>query len=96
MRLVAPHGGAASFCLQGGRYHQRVAQAQSSETVETALRMVEHTMPLLPPAEYEPALRRWAEPNGTIIRWYIARVDEAAASVTVEVVMRPHGHEQSH
>jgi hypothetical protein len=50
--------------------------------------MIEHTMPLMEPAAYEAAVLQVAfDRNGEVVRWYISRVDEAAATVTAEVVM---------
>lgn len=53
---------------------------------DAPLTLVEHAMPLLPPAEYEARVRHEFAGRGEIIRWYIARVDGTTA--VAEVVLR--------
>ena len=53
------------------------------------LALIEHAMPLLPPHRYEHVLREAFAERGEILRWYIARVDEANATAIAEVVILP-------
>ncbi|KAL3920307.1 MAG: hypothetical protein SGPRY_005299 [Prymnesium sp.] len=54
-----------------------------------ALRLVEHSMPLMPPSRYEHALKQWADESGEgrIVRWYVSGVEEEEERVTAEVVL---------
>ena len=54
------------------------------------LSLIEHTMPLMPPHDYEPALAAAFADRGEVLRWYIARIDETAGSAIAEVVILPH------
>ena len=56
-------------------------------TADAPLTLVEHTMPLMPPGEYEPQLRLDLEGQGDIVRWYVARVDEPSQTVVAEVLL---------
>ena len=59
------------------------------------LALIEHAMPLLPPHRYEHLLREAFAERGEILRWYIARVDEANATAIAEVVILPNSAQAS-
>mgnify|MGYP007078077315 CR=1 FL=1 len=69
----------------------RANMCEAAPPQEGILHLVERTMPLMAPAEYEETLQQWATDGGlgSIVRWYISRVDEASATVTAEVVLLP-------
>ena len=46
-------------------------------------------LPLTPSADYEAQLAAKFADEGAIVRWYVASVDEAAATVSCEVVIAP-------
>ena len=54
--------------------------------VEQRLDLIGHAMPIMAPHLYEEALRA-AFAQREIVRWYIARVDEAAGTAVAEVVV---------
>ena len=65
------------------------AAATGDQCAGERLRMVEHAMPLMESTGYEAAVQRWARETagGEVVRWYISRVDEAAAEAIAEVVL---------
>ena len=56
---------------------------------DDALRLVVCELPLTPSADYEAQLAAKFADEGAIVRWYVASVDEAAATVSCEVVIAP-------
>ena len=56
---------------------------------DDALRLVVCELPLTPSANYEAQLAAKFADEGAIVRWYVASVDEAAATVSCEVVIAP-------
>ena len=56
---------------------------------DDALRLVVCELPLTPSADYEAQLAAKFADEGAIVRWYVASVDEAAATVSCEIVIAP-------
>ena len=56
---------------------------------DDALRLVVCELPLTPSADYEAQLAAKFADEGAIVRWCVASVDEAAATVSCEVVIAP-------
>ena len=65
------------------------AGATLSPAAPQQLELVEHVMPLMAPHLYESVVQAEFADRGEIIRWYIARVDEATSQATAEVVILP-------
>ena len=65
-----------------------VANVRSSPPQQ--LDLVEHEMPIMAPHLYEAVLRSALEPRGSLLRWYIGRVDEEAGRAIAECVLLPH------
>jgi len=73
-----------------GHHRSPILTAAESDTVAPPpLRMVERTLPIMEPSEYEGALQAWAQDSdsGAIVRWYVSSVDEASGTATLEVVL---------
>ena len=64
-------------------------RAASPLLSDDALRLVVCELPLTPSADYEAQLAAKFADEGAIVRWYVASVDEAAATVSCEVVIAP-------
>jgi hypothetical protein len=59
-------------------------------TTTSPLVMVEHKLPLTAAHRYEAALHEAMADRGSVLRWYIARVDETTGSAIAECVLLQH------
>lgn len=57
------------------------------------MNLIEHEMPIMAPQKYEPVLKEALGSRWSLIRWYIARVDEERGVAIAECVVLEHtGH----
>ena len=68
----------------------RAAPVAVVATPSPPLIMVEHALPLAAAHRYEALLHEAMADQGSVLRWYIARVDEASGKAIAECVLRRH------
>ena len=86
LELAHPTSGSVARSSFSGMRCEHVRLASASAA---PLRLVEHTMPIMEPADYEHTLQAWVRETGCgdIVRWYLSSVDEVSGNVTAEVVV---------
>ena len=76
------------LCVTGalvGNVHRTPAATMSAAA--SPLVLVEHALPIGPAHRYEAALQEAMADRGDVLRWYIARIDEASGNAIAECVL---------